>query len=113
MLIWAGGGMMGWWDGDVVSNSVVVYLRLLTSAQIRYDPEAYEPFLFHPELGEQMTPMDFCNTQVEVAGKEAGAFVSSRLVFPPLRLFYFGGMSLVQHEAWLTRVLMLWQTTYK
>ena len=37
-----------------MSNSIVVYLRLLTSAQMRLDPDAYAPFLFHPELGEPM-----------------------------------------------------------
>ncbi|TFK47225.1 cysteine proteinase [Heliocybe sulcata] len=54
-----------------VSNSVVVFLRLLTSAQIRTDPDEYAPFLFHPELGEPMTPREFCETFVEAVGKEA------------------------------------------
>ncbi|EPQ55743.1 cysteine proteinase [Gloeophyllum trabeum ATCC 11539] len=54
-----------------VSNSVVVYLRLLTSAQIRTDPDSYQDFLFHPELGELMTPREFCETFVEAVGKEA------------------------------------------
>lgn len=66
----------GRWLGAVASNYVVVYLRLLTSAQIRYDPESYEPFLFNPETGEQMTTVDFCNSQVEATGKEAGQFFS-------------------------------------
>jgi len=54
-----------------VSNSIVVYLRLLTSAQIRSDPESYEPFLFHPELGEPMDIRTFCENFVEAVGKEA------------------------------------------
>ena len=56
-----------------VSNSIVVYLRLLTSAQIRTDPESYDAFLFDPELGEQMGPREFCENFVEAMGKEAGA----------------------------------------
>ena len=56
----------------LVSNSVVVYLRLLTSAQIRADPDAFAPFLFHPELGIQMEPREFCENFVESVGKEAG-----------------------------------------
>jgi len=54
-----------------VSNSIVVYLRLLTSAQIRSDPDAFADFLFHPELGEQMEVRDFCENFVEAVGKEA------------------------------------------
>ncbi len=57
-----------------VSNSVVVYLRLLTSAQIRIDPDAYAPFLFHPELAIPMEPREFCENFVEAVGKEAGAY---------------------------------------
>ncbi|THH18226.1 hypothetical protein EW146_g2721 [Bondarzewia mesenterica] len=53
------------------SNYIVVYLRLLTSAQIRTDPESYEPFLFHPEIGEPMSIRDFCEAFVEAVGKEA------------------------------------------
>jgi ubiquitin thioesterase protein OTUB1 len=56
-----------------VSNSVVVYLRLLASAQIRNDPDEYAPFLFHPELGEPMGTREFCEHFVEAVGKEAGA----------------------------------------
>lgn len=56
-----------------VSNSIVVYLRLLTSAQVRADPDTYSAFLFHPEIGEPMEVRDFCETFVEAVGKEAGA----------------------------------------
>lgn len=65
----------------LVSNSVVVYLRLVASAQIRSDPEEYAPFLFHPEIGEPMDIREFCEHFVEAVGKEGGlwflAFASS------------------------------------
>jgi ubiquitin thioesterase protein OTUB1 len=54
------------------SNAIVVYLRLLTSAHIRTDPESYEPFLFDPDTAEPMAPRDFCERFVEATGKEAG-----------------------------------------
>ncbi|KZT69469.1 cysteine proteinase [Daedalea quercina L-15889] len=54
-----------------VSNSIVVYLRLLTSAKIRADPDEYAAFLFHPEIGEPMEVRDFCESFVEAVGKEA------------------------------------------
>ena len=50
----------------------MVYLRLLTSAQIRADPEAFAGFLMHPEIGEPMELRDFCESFVEAVGKEAG-----------------------------------------
>jgi ubiquitin thioesterase protein OTUB1 len=49
-----------------------VYLRLLTSAHIRTDPESYEPFLFDPETAEPMAAREFCERFVEATGKEAG-----------------------------------------
>ncbi|THH09672.1 hypothetical protein EW145_g1856 [Phellinidium pouzarii] len=54
-----------------VSNCIVVLLRLLTSAVIRTDPEAYAPFLFHPESGDEIVPQEFCERYVEACGKEA------------------------------------------
>ncbi|KAH9856300.1 cysteine proteinase [Lenzites betulinus] len=54
-----------------VSNSVVVFLRLLTSAQIKSEAEEYSPFLFNPETTEPMDPDSFCNHFVEAIGKEA------------------------------------------
>ncbi|KAK7676967.1 hypothetical protein QCA50_020085 [Cerrena zonata] len=53
------------------SNSIVMYLRLLTSAQIRLAPEDFAPFLFHPEIGEPMETVSFCENFVEAVGKEA------------------------------------------
>ncbi|KAL6308845.1 cysteine proteinase [Sparassis latifolia] len=58
-------------NNDEVSNSIVAYLRLLTSAQIREDPESYAAFLFHPESGESMDVRSFCENFVESVGKEA------------------------------------------
>ena len=57
---------------SAVSNSVVMYLRMLTSAQIKLDAESYAPFLFNPETTEPMEPESFCNNFVEAFGKEAG-----------------------------------------
>lgn len=54
-----------------MSNSCVMYLRLLTSAQIRTDPATYQPFLSHPDDGTQMEPQGFCDNFVESIGKEA------------------------------------------
>jgi len=54
-----------------VSNCIVVFLRFLTSATIRTDPDSYKPFLFHPETGEPITIKDFCERFVESTGKEA------------------------------------------
>jgi len=54
------------------SNSIVVFLRLLTSAFIRLSPEDdFLPFLFHPETGEMQTVQQFCETFVEAFGREA------------------------------------------
>ncbi|KAI0830110.1 cysteine proteinase [Trametes gibbosa] len=54
-----------------VSNSVVVFLRLLTSAQIKSEADEYSPFLFDPETTDPMDPESFCNNFVEAIGKEA------------------------------------------
>ena len=54
------------------SNSIVTYLRMLTSAKIRTEPDDFAPFLIHPELGEMMDPKTFCETNVDPTGKEAG-----------------------------------------
>ena len=54
-----------------MSNSIVVYLRLLTSAEIKTNAD-YAAFLLHPETGEQLDPESFCNNFVEAVGKEAG-----------------------------------------
>ena len=47
-------------------------MRMITSAQIRSKPEEYEPFLTHPDTGGKIEVKEFCESVVEVLGKEAG-----------------------------------------
>lgn len=51
-----------------VSNSIVMYLRLLTSAQIRLHPADYQDFI---DTQEPMDVVSFCTSSVEPLGKEA------------------------------------------
>ncbi|KAJ1019945.1 hypothetical protein NDA16_004226 [Ustilago loliicola] len=57
------------------SNSIVVYLRLLTSAFLKLNAEEYTPFLFSLDnASSDARPPDmatFCANQVEAIGKEA------------------------------------------
>lgn len=60
------------------SNSIVVYLRLLTSAYLKLNEEDFLPFLFTLEDeyqssfdGQPPTMEKFCANQVEAIGKEA------------------------------------------
>jgi len=53
------------------SNSIVVFLRLLTSAYIRLNADDFIPFLFDPETGDFVEVVRFCESQVEATGKEA------------------------------------------
>jgi ubiquitin thioesterase protein OTUB1 len=59
-------------DHPTVSNYLVTFVRMITSAQIRSNPNDFEPFLTHPDTGEKMGTKEFCETFVEVLGKEAG-----------------------------------------
>jgi len=52
------------------SNYIVMYMRLLTSAQMRIDRQFAE-FLFDPESQMQISVDDFCRRFVEPLGKEA------------------------------------------
>ncbi|KAF8130289.1 peptidase C65 Otubain-domain-containing protein [Boletus edulis] len=52
------------------SNYIVMYTRLLTSAQMRID-EQFADFLFDPESQMQTSVDDFCRRFVEPLGKEA------------------------------------------
>jgi len=52
------------------SNAIVYFLRLVTSAQIRVEPD-FAAVLFHPETGEYMEARLFCEHFVEAGGKEA------------------------------------------
>jgi ubiquitin thioesterase protein OTUB1 len=58
-------------------------MRMITSAQIRSKPEEYEPFLTHPDTGGKIEVKEFCESVVEVLGKEAGERS------PPLLSFQF------------------------
>jgi len=53
------------------SNAVVLYLRLLTSAQIRLNRDNYEGFLVHPDTKELMSVDSFTANVVQAMGKEA------------------------------------------
>ncbi|KAF9472031.1 cysteine proteinase [Pholiota conissans] len=53
------------------SNSIVLYLRLLTSAQIRLKRDNYEGFLVHPDTKEPMDVDSFTANIVQAMGKEA------------------------------------------
>ncbi|KAF8735257.1 hypothetical protein AX14_002401 [Amanita brunnescens Koide BX004] len=64
-------GLLQTFQNPEVSNCIVVYLRLLTSAQLRLNEEEYSPFLTHPESGEPMMVGTFCEKFVEATGKEA------------------------------------------
>lgn len=59
----------------LVSNSVVVSFRLLTSAYIRLHADEFVPFLFDPETFEPVEVTKFCEAQVEATGKEAGTYI--------------------------------------
>jgi len=54
-----------------LSNSYVVYLRLLTSAYIRTHSDDFGAFLSHPESGNPLEAREFCEQLVESVGKEA------------------------------------------
>jgi len=54
-----------------VSNSVVIYLRFLTSAQIRLNRESYEGFVVHPDTKDIMDVDSYCANVVQAMGKEA------------------------------------------
>ncbi|KAJ3572782.1 hypothetical protein NP233_g2852 [Leucocoprinus birnbaumii] len=52
------------------SNTIVMYLRLVTASQIQAHVDEFEFFLFHPDTKEPMSVPDFCN-RVMGLGKEA------------------------------------------
>jgi len=60
-----------------VSSYLVTFMRMITSAQIRSNPDEYEAFLTHPDTDETIGVTEFCESVVEVLGKEAG------WLFPP------------------------------
>jgi len=64
-------GLLLAFQSPEMSNAVVVYMRFLTSAEIRVHRENYEAFLIHPETHERMGVRAFCANIVEPLGKEA------------------------------------------
>lgn len=58
-------------EGTQTPQYIVMYLRLLTSAQIRTAPEEFEGFIMHPDTGMKMTVTEFCENFVDPMGKEA------------------------------------------
>ncbi|PPQ74522.1 hypothetical protein CVT25_004428, partial [Psilocybe cyanescens] len=64
-------GLLKSFQTPEISNSVVIYLRFLTSAQIRLNREDYEGFLVHPDTKDFMDVDSFCANVVQAMGKEA------------------------------------------
>jgi len=56
---------------DSMSSYLVTFMRMITSAQIRRNPDDYQAFLTHPDTGETIGVTEFCESVVEVLGKEA------------------------------------------
>lgn len=54
-----------------LSNYMVMFMRMVTSAQIQTHSVEYEPFVIHPDLGEKMGVKEFCQNVVEILGREA------------------------------------------
>ncbi|KAF9556457.1 cysteine proteinase [Agrocybe pediades] len=54
-----------------VSNSIVIYLRFVTSAHIKLNRESYEGFLVHPDTKDIMDVDSFCANVVQAMGREA------------------------------------------
>lgn len=50
----------------------MMYMRYLTSAEIRLNPDLYTPYLFNPDSDGPIDAVQFCIEQVESMGKEAG-----------------------------------------
>lgn len=67
-------GLLDAFNDTPISNSIMMYMRYVTSAQIKSDPFSYAPYLYNPDVpyaDEPMDPADFCNHFVECMGKEA------------------------------------------
>jgi hypothetical protein len=54
-----------------VSNSIVSYVRLLASAELRSHEEEYAAFVMHPETQNSMPIKEFCEHFVDGLGREA------------------------------------------
>jgi len=81
---------------NTMSNYLAMFMRMVTSAQIRSDPEEYGPFLTDPDTGENMAVREFCETFVEVLGKEADhvqVTAISRALKVNVKIAYLDGRS--------------------
>ncbi|PPQ83043.1 hypothetical protein CVT26_012174 [Gymnopilus dilepis] len=87
------------------SNAIVIYLRFLTSAQIRLNREDFEAFVVHPDTKEPMDVDSFCANVVQAMGKEAGEIASSTSIAMQV-LIYDSVEDNVEMEA-LCRALQL------
>ena len=78
-----------------ISNSIVVYLRLVTSAFLKVNKKEFAPFLFAYEgenLDSPPSMEDFCANHVEAIGKEADHLTISalsRALLTSLEVVYF------------------------
>lgn len=65
-----------------VSDAIVFFLRLLTSAQIRINPDKYMSFLINPDSINPVSISEFCQKSVEPMTAEAGLFQIHCLLLP-------------------------------
>ncbi|KIP09456.1 hypothetical protein PHLGIDRAFT_116398 [Phlebiopsis gigantea 11061_1 CR5-6] len=63
-------GLLDAFNDAPVSNSITVYMRYITAAEIKTSPN-YAPFLFNPDFGNEMDAIEFCNCFVDPIGVEA------------------------------------------
>ncbi|KAL4077444.1 peptidase C65 Otubain-domain-containing protein [Scleroderma citrinum] len=58
-------------EGTQTPQYIVMYLRLLTSAQIRTEPDEFVAFIMNPDTGMEIDVKEFCELFVDPMGKEA------------------------------------------
>ncbi|RXK36990.1 ubiquitin thioesterase OTUB1 [Tremella mesenterica] len=83
------------------SNCIVVALRLITSAYIRTNSQAFEPFLLSPTTFLPLSADDFCRQEVEPCGKEADQVqitALSEALGVAVRIAYLDRSELVNEE---------------
>ncbi|KAF9054078.1 peptidase C65 Otubain-domain-containing protein [Panaeolus papilionaceus] len=64
-------GLLEAFQDPETSNAVVIYLRFVTSAHIRMNPDQFEGFVEHPDTREPMDVESYCANFVQAMGKEA------------------------------------------
>lgn len=83
-------------EGTQTPQFIVMYLRLLTSAQIRIAPDDFYGFIMNPDTGMQMDVKEFCELFVDPMGKEADhvqIFALSRALHVHVKIAYLDGRS--------------------